>query len=139
MSGLESVASVIAVLTVSYQIISSLQNAIKEFRSLPREFELLTREIAVIQGCILNLSRLITADEETFKVFQRFRFAEAISICAETCREFHQSLAKWISNPAQSRRVRARLWLHRKDIQSVRAEVSSAKETTVFTAVSVQL
>lgn len=132
-------ASVIAVLTISYQIISSLYNAIGELETLPREFEGLKGEIAIIQQCIEQLSQLITADNETFEVFRRFQFTEAISVFAHTCAGFRQSLSKWATCPAGSRRVRARLWLHRKDIQRVRVEISSARETTIFTAVSVHL
>jgi hypothetical protein len=139
MSGLETVASVIAVLTVSYQIISSLRNAIGSLTTLSREFEALKCEIVIIQQCIEQLSRLITADDETFKVFLRFQFTDAITLCAHTCETLQQSLSKWLKDPSASCRLRARLWLHRKDIQTIRAEISSARETTIFTAVSVHL
>lgn len=139
MSGLETVASIVAVLTISCQVISALHNAIKELGSLPKELRKLTSEITIIEQCVAHIIVLIKADDETFKVFQRFRFAEAIGICADTCQEFHRSFSKWASSPTKSRRAQAKLWFHRKDVQSVRAEISSARETTIFTAVSVQL
>lgn len=139
MSGLETAASIIAVLTISCQVISALHNAIKELKSLPRELKKLISEITIIEQCVAHIVLLIAADDETFKVFQRFRFAEAIGICADTCQEFHRSLSKWASSPTNSRRAQARLWFHRKDVQSVRAEISSARETTIFTAISVHL
>ncbi|KAH8629773.1 hypothetical protein IG631_14350 [Alternaria alternata] len=137
MSGLETAASIIAVLTASCQVISALHNAIKELKSLPKELTKLTSEITIIEQCVAHIVVLIEADDETFKVFQRFRFAEAIGICADTCQEFHRSFSKWASSPTQSRRAQARLWFHRKDVQSVRAEISSARETTIFTAVKI--
>lgn len=139
MSGLEVVASAIAIITLSYQVISSLHNAITELGNLPRELQQLKRELGIIINCIEQLRSLITTDEETFKVFRRFRFEEAIQTCTNTCEEFHQSLSNWLTAPTHSRLFQAQLWLHREELDSIRTEISNAKEITIFTTVSVQL
>ncbi|OAL43482.1 hypothetical protein IQ07DRAFT_650070 [Pyrenochaeta sp. DS3sAY3a] len=141
MFGLEAVASVITIITSSYQVISSLDNAITELGNLPRELQQLQQELGIIINCIKQLTALITitTDEETFKVFRRFRFEEAIQTCTNTCEEFHQSLSNWLTAPTHSRRFRALLWLHKEELDIIRTEISNAKEITIFTAVSVQL
>lgn len=139
MSGLEVVASVVAVVTISYQSISSLYNTIEELNTLPKEIEAIKQELSILRRFVEQVTFLSEADKDTLTLFKRFGLQETLLICARVCEDFHQTIAKWEAFPTRSQRFKLRAWIGRKRIQAVRIQITSAKETTILTVVSIQL
>jgi len=138
---MEIAAASIGVADVSVRSISACYQAVVEWKNAPKRIESITRELELLKSSITNLAALQkTGESNARSIGERIGIPQAVGICNDRCAQLEPYLSKWATSPSKHR-IRARLdyLLHRNDIESVLAEVQTAKITIILTVLITNL
>lgn len=140
MSGLQELAAIIGIAETAFRSISSLYCFLKDLEHAPKEIESLLSEAYALNGTLSALlEALASADICTRSVALRIGLPRAIERCGQACKQLETRLSRWIQVKDYSWVARVQIRRHKKEIESVVADINVAKQTTILTVVVTQL